>query len=238
MNTSKLTFYPSSPGKKLPESPFLIAYRGISMNPTLREPEMLEVVPYRDRPIHAGDVVFFEHPQANHMVVHRVARMAGGGIYTRADNYSREDAFLLRPTDIKGRVVAAWSGRKKRNIPGGWRGVVKSCWLIWLRRFGSELFIFPRFFYRAMAHCGIMVRFLPARFRPRVVLFQAGGKENPWLLLGRRPIGRYDEGLQQWQIQRPFLLFVDKQILEKKHGKEVSQFKKETSRSSICEDPR
>ena len=56
----------SKPVKELPDSNgnttdamFFAAYVGPSMNPTLRETEIMEIQPYDSRPLHIGDVVFF-----------------------------------------------------------------------------------------------------------------------------------------------------------------------------------
>ena len=49
-----------------------VAHVGPSMNPTLSEADLLEVAPYGDRPIRAGDVILCRPPGADHLVVHRV----------------------------------------------------------------------------------------------------------------------------------------------------------------------
>ncbi|HEX2720190.1 MAG TPA: S26 family signal peptidase, partial [Candidatus Deferrimicrobium sp.] len=76
---------------------FFAAYVGPSMNPTLREPEMMEIVPYDNRRVRVGDVVFFLPPQTDRPLVHRVARVTTAGISTLGDNNTQEDAFLLQP---------------------------------------------------------------------------------------------------------------------------------------------
>ncbi len=45
----------------VPGAMFFAAYVGSSMNPTLREPEIMEIRPYDGRPLRIGDVVFFCH---------------------------------------------------------------------------------------------------------------------------------------------------------------------------------
>ncbi len=104
------------------EERFFAAYVGPSMNPTLRESEILEILPYGNRPLQVGDVVFFRSPKAHQTVVHRIARLTTEGIYTRGDNNRRDDDFVLQPGDIQGRVVAASQGRKHRAVAGGAAG--------------------------------------------------------------------------------------------------------------------
>ena len=74
-----------------PGAVFFAAYVGPSMNPTLREPEIMEIVPCGSRPLRVGDVVFFLPPGSDRPVVHRVVRVTPAGISTRGDNNSRED---------------------------------------------------------------------------------------------------------------------------------------------------
>lgn len=188
---------------------FFATYVGPSMNPTLRDPALLEIEPYGNRPVRVGDVVFFLSPEADQPIVHRVIRMTPAGISTLGDNNTREDAFLLQPENIQGQVVAAWRGQHRRRIAGGLRGRVASRGLRWglgLCRSASPV-LQP--LYHALSRRGWVARCLPTPFRPRVVVFRAQGRDQYQLLLGRRVIGRYDNSRHQWQIQRPFHLLVD-----------------------------
>lgn len=197
----------------VPGAMFFAAYAGPSMNPTLREPEIMEIRPYDSRPLRVGDVALFLSPQADHPVVHRVVRITPAGISTLGDNNTREDPLLLQPKNIKGRVVAAWRGQKRRKIAGGLQGRLTSLWLRWRRVLDRGASPLLHRLYKALSYWGLIARLLPARFRPRVVVFHAQGRDQSQLLLGRRIIGRYDNLRQQWQIQRPFHLFVDGRAL-------------------------
>jgi hypothetical protein len=192
---------------------FFAAYVGPSMNPTLREPEIMEIVPCGGRSLRPGDVVLFLPPGSDRPVVHRVARVTAAGISTRGDNNAREDHVLLRREDIRGRVVAAWRGRKRREIAGGFRGRWNGRWLRvrGLMDRGVSPLLHP--LYRSLSLRGRVARCLPASFRPRVVVFQDQGKDRFRLLLGERVIGQYEERERLWRIQRPFRLLVDERTL-------------------------
>lgn len=198
---------------------FLAAYVGPSMNPTLREPEIMEVIPYDNRPLRVGDVAFFLPPNTNQPVVHRITRVTPAGISTLGDNNIHEDALLLHANSIKGRVVAAWHGQKRRKISGGLLGRLASRWFRLVRSLDHGVSPLLHPVYTAMSHRGLIARLLPARFRPRVIAFNTRGREQFQLLLGKRIIGRYDDRRQQWQIQRPFQLLVDSTTLPKNRGK-------------------
>ena len=212
---AKNKFLLTNDNKNIPGAMFFAAYVGPSMNPTLREPEMMEIVPYDNRPLRVGDVVFFLSPQKNQPVVHRIARLTTAGISTRGDNNTQEDTFLLQPKDIKGQVVAAWHGRKRREIAGGLHGRLTNRWLRWQRVLdrGFSNLLSP--LYHALSHRGVIVGLLPVPFQPRVVVFHAQGREQFQLLLGQRIIGRYDDQQHQWQIKRPFRLFVNERVLQR-----------------------
>jgi hypothetical protein len=194
---------------------FFAAYVGPSMNPTLREPEIMEIMLYDGRPLRVGDVAFFLPPEAVQPVVHRIIRMTPAGISTLGDNNTRVDTSLLQPEDIKGQVVAAWCGQKRRKIAGGLHGRLTSRWLRWRRVLDRGVSHLLHPLYYILSRCGLIARLLPAPFRPRVVVFQTQGQDQFRLLLGQRIIGRYDDQKRQWQIQRPFRLFVDERVLQK-----------------------
>lgn len=192
---------------------FFAAYFGPSMNPTLREPEIIEVIPLVNNALRVGDVVYFRDTCTGQHVVHRVTRVMPAGISTRGDNNSSEDCFLLKPENIQGRVVAAWQGQKRRKIAGGLPGYWKMYWLRWRRlidRHGSPL-LHP--VYRALSRRGGVSRILPSSFLPRILVFRIRGEERKLILLGGRVIGRYDKRTEQWWIKRPFRLLVDEKML-------------------------
>lgn len=183
------------------------------MNPTLREPEIMEIMPYDSKPLRVGDVVIFLLPDADQLLVHRVVRVTPTGISTLGDNNTAEDAFLVQPKSIKGRVVAGWRGQKRRKIAGGLQGRLTSRWLLWRRILNRGVSPLLHPLYLALSHRGLIAWLLPAPFRPRIVVFYNQDREQLKLLLGQRVIGRYDNRLHQWQIQRPFQLLVNKREL-------------------------
>ena len=195
------------------------AYVGPSMNPTLREPEIMEIKPYDGRPVRVGDVAFFLPPEAGRPIVHRIVRVTPAGISTLGDNNTHEDPLLLHPNNIKGRVVGAWRGQKRRKIAGGTQGRLTSRWLRCRRILGRGVSPLLRPLYHALSSGGLIARVLPASWRPRVVVFHIRGRDQFQLLLGRRIIGRYDDQRQQWLIRRPFQLFVDGKALPRRQEK-------------------
>lgn len=186
--------------------PIFAAYNGPSMNPTLVEPAVMEVVPYVDpHAVRPGDVILFHSPEQSSALVHRVLRVTSCGIVTRGDNNSKDDAGYVQPAHIVGHVVAAQRGTQRRVIKGGkigltWHYVLRGWRVVnWL---GSRSLSTP---YHTLARAGIARKLLPARWRPRVVVFQ----ETRLMMLGAHVIGRYDTQRGVWQIRRPFRLFVD-----------------------------
>jgi len=199
---------------------FFAAYIGSSMNPTLREPEIMEIMPYANRPLRVGDVAFFLPPESDQPVVHRIIRVTPAGISTIGDNNSQEDTFLLQPKSIKGQVVAAWRGQKRRKIAGGLRGRLTSRCFRWQRILDRGVSPLLHPFYHALSHWKLIAWVLPASLRPRVVVFQVRGQDQFQLLLGQRIIGRYDNQRHQWQIQRPFQLFLDGKAFPRQQDKD------------------
>jgi hypothetical protein len=196
-----------------PGWPFFCAHSGPSMNPTLGEQDLLEVLPYGERMPRAGDVVLFLPPGGKELIVHRVVRAAGAGLCTRGDNNPLDDPYTLAAGDPIGQVVAAWRGRRRRRICGGRRGLL-AAWLVRRRR-ALERRLSRRLhpLYDGLARSGIVPRLLPTSLRPTVVAFQAGEERHLRLLWGRRVIGHFDRQAGRWRIRRPFRLLVDVRTL-------------------------
>jgi hypothetical protein len=211
---------------------FVAAYVGPSMNPTLREPEMMEIMPYGGRTPLVGDVIFFLPPGEDQPVVHRVVRVTPDGIATLGDNNTREDPYLVPLERIRGRVIAAWRGQKRRKISGGTLGRATNRVFRWRRMLDHGVSPLLHPFYRTLSCWGVLAWFLPTSVRPRVVAFRSQGREQFQLLMGRRLIGRYDDQSNQWQIRRPFHLFVDGRALLGKQDRDRA------NRNEVTAQPR
>jgi SynChlorMet cassette protein ScmC len=190
-----------------------VVYTGPSMNPTLREPDLLEVETCDNRQVRPGDVIYFWPPGGEREVVHRVVQVTSGGIRTRGDNNSQEDPYLLQPTDIIGQVVAAQRGVQRRRIAGGrWGVLVGTVCRPWrLANRGLSRLLHSA--YRALAGAGRWRRLLPAGLWPHVYLFRTRNQSMLKLLIGGHIIGQYDIREEQWRIRRPFRLFVNEAAL-------------------------
>ena len=190
-----------------------IAYEGNSMNPTLREPELMEVSPYQGQPIRRGDVIYFTHQGELPAVVHRVIGITGQGIITRGDYNPVSDDWILSEQQVIGRVTAAWRGSQRRVIRGGWLGLQQDQVLRVLRWLTQSFSRQLSPVYQHLCAAGFLSHLLPERLRPRIIHFRAGDREQLFLFWGRILIGRYVE-TEGWIIQRPFRLVVNEQILK------------------------
>ena len=187
-----------------------ISYVGPSMNPTLKVPDMIEVIPYNNQSeIRVGDIIVFKSPKNRIKVVHRVASISKNAIKTRGDNNSRADNFVLSPKDILGKVVSAQRIKKRRTIWGGIPGQFY-CGLIRFCRLIVQLFFkLGHHPYHLLAKTNIIRRFLPLQSSTKIVIF----KNRKQLLWGKRVIGQFLPGKGNWQIFRPFRLFIDEKKL-------------------------
>ncbi|MBF0498877.1 MAG: S26 family signal peptidase [Candidatus Riflebacteria bacterium] len=195
---------------------FFAVYIGPSMNPTLWESELIEVEPYGNSPLQVGDVVFFQHPESGKLIVHRIIRISRLGISTRGDNNGQKDSFLLQPANIKGHVVAAWRGQRRRIITGGNQGRLARRWIRLQWAFVRRMSSLIRPFYNIISSQTPIVRLLSASFQPKVVVFHTNNSDQYRVMLGRQVIGRYDNQKDQWHIQRPFRVLVDERMLPRK----------------------
>jgi hypothetical protein len=197
-----------------------VVYTGPSMNPTLREPDLLWVEPYGNRAVQAGDVVCYRSPEESVYIVHRVVSVGGGEteglknvIRTRGDNNPTDDPMALQAGDIIGRVVAAQRGPRHRPIPGGHTGRM-TAWRVRLRRpiLGVVTGVASGA-YRGLVRSGPFDFMLPNGLKPKPACFNGRGTETLKLLMGRQTVGYYDCHSNRWRIRRPFRLFVDEHLL-------------------------
>ena len=190
------------------------------MNPTLSDGDLLEVVPYAERSIRRGDVIYFQR-HGERAVVHRVCAVTPQGIKTRGDNNAAEDPYTVQRAEIIGQVVAAQRGPQKRKISGGFFGqfamrtnqVRRALFSIGARMLSG--------LYQRLADKGTLRCLPPSKLQPRVVAFQTSRYQDLYKLMANgREIGRYDDLNEIWRIQPPFRLFVDEARLprpERRH---------------------
>lgn len=192
------------------------------MNPTLRAGDSLRVIPYEDSEIRIGDVVVFCPPGCDHNVTHRVISVASEGIRTRGDNSNNVDSWVLTPDHILGRVIYAQRGNRRLRIYGGPTGrlsvvaaktirKIKSVRAVRIIKSGISSLLHPP--YHWLAQSGVFRQWLPARVEIQVLSFSRPAGTELQLLMGWRVIGRRLPGKGQWQIRRPFRLFVDEAAL-------------------------
>lgn len=192
-----------------PQAIICSAHKGASMAPALGRQDLLEIVPYGGRPVRRGDVVFLLFAESRRLVVHRVVSVAPEGIRTRGDNARADDPWLLSPADITGQVVAVRRGDTRQPVAGGRAGLAMAG--VMRRRFEAAERVTRAVqpIYRFVARWDVLRRLLPARFRPRIVLYRRGQSCQAHILIDRRVIGRWDGPRRRWQIAQPFRLLID-----------------------------
>ncbi len=183
------------------------------MNPTLRAPDILHIVPYKAGKIRAGDIILFIHPDGGQAIVHRVVSIDAGGIRTRGDNNNLVDPYLVEPSWIIGRVVSAQRGKRSRRIYGGIAGRTIG------RIMNVRSFIDRRLYIKPANPGPSLLKKLGAwllsHIPTRIVRFSTMQGWELQMHLGRHLIGRLPAGQGHWVIRRPFRPFVDEAALPK-----------------------
>jgi signal peptidase I len=108
---------------------FRFQARGSSMQPFIRDGDVVTVSPGPVGEMRLGDVVAFCHPNTGRLVVHRLVGRRPGGYLLRGDNALEEDG-LIPPEKVLGLVTQVERrGRKVRLGQGPERRL-----LAWLAR--------------------------------------------------------------------------------------------------------
>ena len=189
-------------------------YNGPSMNPTFWPGDGLRIVSYEGKRIRSGDVVAFTNPINGRNIVHRVIKVNTDGIRTRGDNNNSLDPWVLKPEDITGRIVAVHRRNKWRSIASGEKGVVLGSILRMKSDLSKRTSKILRPLYHWLARTGLFQALFSPLIRPQILYFKRPRGAELHLVLGIWVIGRRLQGVNEWQIKRPFRLFVDVEKLK------------------------
>ena len=188
------------------------------MNPTLRNADLLEVVPYDDRKIRRGDVITFTQLKGEFSVTHRIISVDTRGVRTLGDNNSIADAGYIQPKDIIGCVVYARRNKRRICIYGGTVGQIYAIVIRLIRRIKIRLrivLILLRPIYLYLCRSKALRKCISAKTDLRIFSFSRPNGIELQLFWGSRIIGRLAPGASQWHIKVPFRLFVDVDSLPK-----------------------
>ena len=189
-------------------------YKGPSMNPTLRSPDVLQIVPYSEgRKIQRGDVIVFVPPGRSIPVTHRVTYVDARGIRTRGDNNSLHDDWTLAPEMVSGRVIYAHRAQGKRCIYGGLLGRIIGARCLAMRYINAKVSRLLHPIYHYLAGTSLFRTMVPERLRPRIKTLKRSLGDEYLLIMGKLTIGHRVPGVGSWHIRRPFRLFVDESLL-------------------------
>ncbi len=197
-------------GQKL-SSILYCSYTGPSMNPTLREGDLLEVKAYGYESICIGDVILFKRESG--IIVHRVVNVYENGLVTRGDNNIEKDPGLLNSKDVVGRVIAFWRGKRRKKVLRGSTGIIAAKFNITKNKIMLTIFDFLAPFYRLISSKGIF-KWVSILAKPKIVKF---GDSDLKLMFGSHEIGKYKEG-SGWFIKPPFKLIIDDTSLQEVAG--------------------
>ncbi len=189
-------------------------YKGPSMNPTLRVPDVLSLEPCRNGRIRTGDVIVFSAPDGRGNVAHRVVSVCDDGrLLTRGDNNTEVDGYTVSPAAVIGRVTHATRGGKRRVVHGGARGRLVGIGTRLCLGIRRALLCVLRPAYGAFS--GLFAfKWLAGWMNLRVVHYSRPGRtQELHLLRGSRCIGRLLPGQNRWHITAPYRLLVDEPSL-------------------------
>jgi len=95
--------------------PFLVVESG-SMYPVLKVGDVIMISGVRPEDLKVGDVIVYYKPGTSQLIVHRVVKITGSGVYTKGDANPGIDIWCPIPYE---NIVGRWNGFK---IPY-WLGV-------------------------------------------------------------------------------------------------------------------
>ncbi len=186
-----------------------LLYLGKSMNPTLRDLDVVEFVSIPLSQMHKGDVIVIkrqEHPEER--IIHRIISISPEGIRTQGDNNDRIDPWILLPSEIEGIVISAWRGKRKikmySGLPGYCRYIAHRIRLKTTST-GISLIRAPYCFISSNKISRMTCRFVTLR----LVDFSGSDRSEVQVYVGPIYAGRLVKGKNKWEIRPPFHILIN-----------------------------
>ncbi len=205
---------PSPEKQSLGSTYITILYRGPSMNPLLRDGDLIYLRSCVEKEMRVGDIVVFDDLETGDAIAHRITSIDSCGIKTKGDNNDEEDFPRIKPHAIRGKVEYAARGQRLFPVSGGCIGLLIAR-LLTIRKFLLSAAVSTfRPIYRMGSLSGIFASLIPQRIRPRIVRFTRAQGVQMRLMMGKRVIGVLPAGKSDWIIKPPFRLFVNESSLQ------------------------
>jgi hypothetical protein len=106
--------------------------RGSSMEPFIRDGDLITIIPLSENKPGIGNVTAFIHPDSGNLVVHRIIRTQGQGVLIKGDNEPGNLALSVLPETILGVVRQVERNRHKIHLGIG----IERFLIAWLSRLG------------------------------------------------------------------------------------------------------
>lgn len=180
------------------------------MNPVLKSLDVLHVAECDIRKIRCGDVIAFIPPGAMQKIAHRAVSVKREVITARGDNNLYVDPWPLTSENILGRVIYTKRGTRLLPVQGGLKGQLIAITVKSLRFIDRWISAFLSPCYHYLARTGAFHRLFSNLFRVRILSLNRQTGTESQLLIGHRVIGRRLPGSPQWNIRRPFRIFLNK----------------------------
>ncbi len=136
--------------------PLRTMVRGFSMQPFIRDGDILTISPFDGKEALPGDVVAFVQPESRKLAIHRVISRDNSGLLIRGDNCPHADGTVM-PEKILGYVTRIERCGRDVRVGLGFSGI-----LISMLNRGGHLMWMKRLF------------FLPRRIAGRALMFMQG----------------------------------------------------------------
>ncbi|MGB9595834.1 MAG: signal peptidase I [Candidatus Poribacteria bacterium] len=195
-----------------------IIYKGPSMNPTLKNLDLLIVVPYGNKRARRGDVITYKAPNREISVTHRIISVDDKGIKTLGDNNDYPDDYILQYEDIIGRVEYAKRKNRKIKIYGGTAGhiyakIIRT--IRWSKKTIMRILRLSRPIYNFFHRSGHLAKFVPKKAKLRTIYYKREDSFEIQLFIGNLYVGRFNNKYADWNIKLPFRLFIkEKDLME------------------------
>lgn len=157
-------------------APLRTTARGFSMQPFIRDKDILTISPIKDIQPSLGDVVAFTQPDSGRLAIHRIIGRTGDGWLIKGDNCSAPDG-VVETEKIIGRVC-----RVERQGKEAYLGIGKTGKLIAILNHGSALLRLKQFLIWPRRAAGFVLqniqslsfyRWLGKRLAPQTVISMA-----------------------------------------------------------------
>jgi len=192
-----------------------VHYTGRSMYPTFHDPEFVVIEKIAFEDLCPGDVIVYEVPHIDELIIHRIITREGSLFVTKGDNNLVKDKENISFQAIRGRAVGILKKTSLKPVVNGKKGLIWARFLF-VRKWIKEKILAP-IIWNPVARKIKSLLIQIVSIQPDYITYQhRDGTFHISIVWKKQIIGTYNSQTAHIRIKRRYRAFVNSSIIKKK----------------------